>query len=121
MPLASPASAWVLLPAAAAAVLLLAAGVLLPPDPAALVAIQAVCCRQKHMASAEKLRSRAKGRDSRRGRAIQMLFMTACRSFCRTVTKGMAQQAWAAIISVNCEGPLLQQQLRPLWVVSSCL
>jgi hypothetical protein len=45
-------------------------------------AIHAVCCRQKHMASAEKLRSSAKGRGSSRGSVIQMLLMTACRSFC---------------------------------------
>jgi hypothetical protein len=71
----------VLLPAAAAlvAVVKLAAMPLLLP---AAGAIHAVCCRQKQMASAEKLRSRAKGRCSSRGSAIQMLLMTACRSFC---------------------------------------
>jgi hypothetical protein len=99
VPLASPASA-ALLPAAAAGTAELlpkAADAALVPfgvDAAAdaACAIHAVCCRQKQMASAEKLRSRAKGWGSRRGSATQMLLMTACRSFCKQ--QGCKQQGY---------------------------
>lgn len=84
VPLASPASAPTppAAPLLAAVARLLAA--LLPAPPAAADggAIHAVCCRQKQMASALKLWSSTNGRCSSRGSVIQMLLMTACRSFC---------------------------------------
>lgn len=79
VPLASPCSV----------VWLLAAGLTLPGIVGMLLLLlfvgtgdnHAVCCRQKQMASALKLRSSTKGRCSSLGSATHMLLITACRSF----------------------------------------